>query len=249
MKTKLFILPALFLLICSPLFSQDNAAQDSVKESKIKLKVTTDIVSSFIWRGTVGSPDPNIQPTIAVASGGFEAGIWGSTDFRADYKEIDLYMSYTVKSFKISITDYDWIFKNKNYFDYKNASTDHIFEGSLTFLGTEKFPLSISLNTMFYGADKKWDAASESFSTRQNYSTYLEFGYAFGKSSVFLGVTPANGYYGAGYGNTNGFAVCNLGLTSTRNIRITPEFELPLKGTVYLNPQAESIHFVIGLTL
>jgi hypothetical protein len=249
MKTKLFLVPAVFLLMCSPLFSQDNAAQDSVKESKIKLKVTTDIVSSFIWRGTVGSPDPNIQPTVAVTSGGFEAGIWGSTDFRADYKEIDLYLAYTLKSFKISITDYDWIFKNNSFFDYKNASTDHILEAGLAFLGTEKFPLSISLYTMFYGADKKWDAASESFSTRQNYSTYLELGYTFGKSGIFLGMTPANGYYGAGYGNVSGFAVCNLGLTSTRNIRITPEFELPLKGTVYLNPQAESIHFVIGFTL
>jgi hypothetical protein len=109
--------------------------------------------------------------------------------------------------------------------------------------------VSIALNTMFYGADKKWDKPSESFSTKQNYSTYIELGYAFGKSGFFMGMTPSNGYYGAGYGKVAGFSVCNLGFASTRTIKITPDFELPLKGIIYVNPQAKSIHFVIGLTL
>jgi hypothetical protein len=64
-----------------------------------------------------------------------------------------------------------------------------------------------------------------------------------------MGVTPANGYYGAGYGKIDGFAVCNLGLSSVRNIKISPDFVLPLKGSIFVNPQAESIHFVIGITL
>ncbi len=102
---------------------------------------------------------------------------------------------------------------------------------------------------MIYGDDKKWDNNTEEFSTKQNYSTYIELGWAFKSCNIFLGVTPSNGYYGAGYGKVNGFAVCNLGLSSVRNIKISPEFIIPLKGTVYINPQAESIDFVLGITL
>ena len=249
MKRNIITLSAGLLILCTPLLSQTGSSSDSGTKSEISFKVTTDVVSSYIWRGTVGSLNPNIQPTLAVVAGGLEAGVWGSTDFMGSYKELDPYVSYTLSSLKIMVTDYDWTFNSHSYFDYKNASTNHIFEGTLSFLGTEKLPLSVTINTMLYGADKKWDKNSESFSTKQNYSTYIELAYAFGKSSVFLGLTPANGYYGAGYGKVDGFAVCNLGLSSTRNIKITPDFELPLKGSVIINPQAESIHFVIGVTL
>jgi hypothetical protein len=249
MKNKIISLFAMLVIYSTAVFSQDVTVSDPVKEPKINFKVTTDVVSTYIWRGTVASLNPNIQPTLAIVSGGFELGVWGSTDYRASYKELDPYLAYTVKSFKIMLTDYDWTFANPSYFDYKKASTDHILEASLSFLGTEKIPLSISVNTMIYGADKKWDKSSEDFSTEQNYSTYIELGWAFKSCNIFFGVTPSNGYYGAGYGKVDGFAVCNLGLSSVRNIKITPDFQLPLKGTLYVNPQAESIHFVIGITL
>jgi hypothetical protein len=238
-----------FIFLSGLAGGQALLAQDTPEEGKIQFKVTTDIVSHYIWRGTVASLNPNIQPTLAVTAGNFEAGLWGSTDFLASYKELDPYIAYTIKSFKIAITDYDWLFSNKSYFDYKNSTTDHIVEASLSFLGTENLPLSISLNTMVYGADKKWDKNTDSFSDEQNYSTYIELGWAFKPCSVFVGMTPYNGYYGAGYGKVDGFAVCNLGVSSVRNIKITPDFSLPLKGTFYVNPQAESIHLVIGITL
>ena len=249
MKNKIISLSAVLLVFYSSVFSQESKGNDPVTESKIKFKITSDVVSTYIWRGTVANLHPNIQPTIAIVSGGFELGVWGSTDFGASYKEVDPYITYTIKSFKIGIADYNWTFANSNYFDYNKSSTDHIIEASLSFLGTEKIPLSIALNTMIYGADKKWDKSAGGFSTTQNYSTYIEFGWAFKNFNLFLGVTPSNGYYGAGYGKIDGLQVCNLGLTSVRNINITPAFQLPLKGTVYVNPQAESIHFVIGITL
>lgn len=249
MKTKLFYIPAMLLIYCGSAFSQDSTPGTQTSESKITFKVTTDVVSTYIWRGTIASQNPNIQPTLAIVAGGFELGVWGSTDFHASYKEVDPYVAYTIKSFKIGITDYDWTFSNPSYFDYKNTTTDHILEANLSFLGTEKIPLSIAVNTMIYGADKKWDKNSEGFSTKQNYSTYIEFGWAFKSFSALMGVNPANGYYGAGYGKIDGFAVCNLGLSSVRNIKISPDFVLPLKGSIFVNPQAESIHFVIGITL
>lgn len=245
---KIFLSLFAYVLMISGNITLGQGTGTNSDSSKIDFKVTTDVVSTYIWRGTVASLNPNIQPTLAVVAGNLEVGVWGSTDFIASYKEVDPYVAYTYKSFKVSITDYDWTFKT-SYFDYKNASTDHIFEAGLSFLGSEKIPLSISVNTMFYGADKKWDKNSGTFSNKQNFSTYIELGYAFSKFNAFLGMTPANGYYGAGYGKIDGFAVCNLGISATRNIKITPDFSLPLKGVLYINPQAENIYFVIGITL
>lgn len=249
MKIKIVSFLSAIFLLCNSGPSKADSPGDTLNEPKIIFKVNTDIVSTYIWRGTVGNSNPNIQPSLGIVSGGFEAGVWGSTDFSGYYKELDPYFTYTIKTFKIGITDYDWIFVNPSYFDYTNSTTDHILEASLSFIGTEKVPLSISINTMFYGADKKWDKSSDGFSNKQNYSTYIELGWSFRCCNVFLGMTPANGYYGAGYGKIDGFAVCNLGFSSVRNIKITPDFQLPLKGTLYLNPQAESIHFVISITI
>jgi hypothetical protein len=229
--------------------SQALFSQELSEKKLIDFKITTDVVSQYIWRGTVASLNPNIQPTIALVAGNLEAGVWGSTDFLASYKELDPYIAYTVKSFKIAVTDYDWSFSNSSYFNYKNSSTDHIVEVSLTFLGTTKLPLNVTLNTMAYGADKRWNKITDSFSDKQNYSTYLELSWSFQPCTIYVGMTPHNGYYGAGYGKVDGFAICNLGISSTRSIKITPDFSLPLKGSFYVNPQAESAHLVIGITL
>jgi hypothetical protein len=186
---------------------------------------------------------------MALVYKGFEAGVWGSTDFFGSYKEVDPYLSLSTKYLKFTFTDYCWTFNQTSYFNYKNDETNHVLEGTIGFAIPESLPLSLSVSTMFYGADKKWDKEAEAFSSDQNYSTYIELAYLAGSTTFVLGMTPSNGYYGAGYGKVDGFAVCNLGISSVRNIKITPSFELPLKGAIYVNPQAESIHFVIGLTL
>ena len=245
MKTRILTIAIALFMFSHLAFSQ---SKDTTKAPKVTFKATTDVVSSYIWRGTVGSPNPNIQPTLAIDAGGLEVGVWGSTDFMGSYKEVDPYVSYTLKAFKVTLTDYDWTFKN-SYFNYKKDATDHIFEGSIAFLGTEKFPLSIALNTMIYGADKKWDMDSSKFTTKQNYSTYIELGYTFKQFSVLLGVTPSDGYYGDGYGKVGGFSVCNIGISSSRNIKFSKDFEMPLKASLFINPQAENIFFVLGITL
>lgn len=206
-------------------------------------KVTADLVSSYIWRGTVGSPTPNFQPTFSFTKGALEIGAWGSSDFVGLYKEADLYASVTAGPLKFTVTDYDWNFTGKKYFDYKSSSTGHIFEGSVAYTGPESFPISVAANVMFAGADKKITDP-----TKQAYSTYIEFGYAFKYFSPFIGVTPSDGYYGDSYGGYGGFSVCNIGLTATKNLKISDAFSLPLKATLGFNPQKEDAYLVFGIT-
>jgi hypothetical protein len=249
MKTKKSIYAVLFLILSATTLNANCQSAEPDEKPAVSYKVTADIVSSYIWRGTIGSKDPSFQPTMAIMYGGLEVGVWGSTNFLGTYKEVDPYIAFTAKSLKFMLTDYNWTFANSSYFNYKKDETDHILEGTIAFLGTENFPVSLAINTMFYGADKKYNDSETSTEPKQNFSTYVELGYTAGHSYFFAGFTPSNGYYGAGYGQVDGFAVVNLGLTYSRDMKITPDFSIPIKGTFCVNPQAESVHFVIGITL
>jgi hypothetical protein len=253
MKTK-DLLIVLFII----LFSTTNfvlVAQTS--EPVSPFKVTADLVSHYVWRGSMatGSPTPNFQPTLAFTKGNFEIGVWGSTDFVGSYKEFDPYVSVIMGHIKLTFTDYDWNFDKANYFNYNNYETGHRFEGSIGFTGTESMPISISWNTMFYGFDK---LAGDS--TKQAYSTYIELGYSKGAANFFFGFTPWAGYYN-NYGITafdpaaskKAFSIVNIGASVTKALKINDTYSLPLKATLVLNPSAtysrtDYIHLVFGIT-
>jgi hypothetical protein len=241
MKNKNMLLALLFAFgsICSFTGVKGQTAEAPASP----FKVTADLVSSYVWRGVLSTPTatPNFQPTLAFTKGPVEIGVWGSTDFSGIYKEVDIYASITAGAFKFTLTDYDWNFKTR-YFNYKNDETDHVFEGSVAYTGSENFPISLSANIMFSGADKK---ATDP--TKQAYSTYIEVGYAFANFSPFLGISPSDGYYGDGYGGA-GFGVVNLGVTSTKNLKFSDSYSLPIKASFIVNPQKEDIHLVFGIT-
>lgn len=236
-------------------FSANAQKADSISASPFK--VTADLVSSYVWRGSIAtpSPAPNFQPTIAYVKGNFEIGVWGSTNFVGNYKEVDPYVSLTSKLFKFTVTDYNWNFGRANYFNYNNSQTGHRIEGSIGFTGTKELPISISWNTMFYGFDKKFTD-----STKQAYSTYIELGYSKGPASFFFGFTPWTGYYN-NYGETafdpgaskKTFSVVNIGACITKALKITETYSLPLKTTLVINPSAtysrnDYFHLVFGIT-
>ena len=226
-------------------------------EPTFPFKVTGDLVSHYLWRGSMatGSPTPTFQPTLAFTKGSFEIGVWGSTDFVGSYKEVDPYITVTHGHLKLAFTDYNWNFSHANYFNYKNSETGHRFEGTVGFTGTEAFPVSITWNTMFYGLDKKSDD-----STKQAFSTYIELGYSRGAANIFFGFTPWASYYN-NYGTTTfdpgankkTFSVVNIGATVTKALKITETYSLPLMATLVINPAAtysrnDYIHLVFGIT-
>jgi hypothetical protein len=256
---NIVMLTLMSLFVCFS--SMSVSAQDAKPEEPlIKLKATADVVSSYIFRGVLAtpSPSPNFQPTLAGDIGNLEIGAWGSTNYTGDYKEVDLYGTYTLGPVGITLTDYFFSNQGPNYtslatapryFTYEAGKTGHIFEGSLTYSGPTNFPISLLLATMFYGNDKQYDFTAGGFSTNNNYSTYIEAGYTFGGvAKAFIGATPWNGYYGAGYGQVKGFGIVNLGVSGTRNIVLTDKFSLPVKAALYFNPQAEQVHLVFGIT-
>lgn len=206
-----------------------------------QFSIGTDIVSNYIWRGvqqdTNSKGSPNVQPYLSFTAGRFTIGSWGSYSILGTVKEVDLYATLAISDlFSVTLTDYNWLFSGGNYFDYSG----HVIEGSLNYAGVENFPLSVSLNTMLLGADKKNDGVT------QAYSTYFELGYPIAKNvKIMLGGVAdesANFY-------TNGMAVTNISLKAGKSIEITDKFSLPVYGVLGVNPNQKDAFLVFGVTL
>ena len=251
MKTCIqkFLLLVIILLASRSAFSQEK--------NNFSVKASAELVSNYIWRGVPSFSNnngqsvlaPNIQPTLGFVMGNFEIGAWGSSDFTGSYKEMDLYASYSFKGLTATLTDYYWDLSwlSKPYFLYKNESSSHVFEGTLTYKN-EKIPLSITLATMLYGADKQFDDPS-----KNNFSTYMELGYTFRiqdySFDTFMGMTPADGFYGDGYGNVTGVGIVNMGVTGYKKIQLSEKFETTLRSSLIFNPQQDKAYLVLGITL
>jgi len=212
-------------------------SQDTSHVKKSPLSFNTDIVTSYLWRGLLFSGMPNIQPYFSFSKGGFQCGSWGSVSATGDYSEIDLSASYMLGNFNLLATDYYVLsdFPNANFFDYSNKTTGHSIEGTLSFEGTEKIPLTILASVYLYGADK--DTLGENY-----YSTYFEACYSFSNLDVFVGITPWKGLYSDGAG------VINAGLKLNKEIKITDKFSLPAFISLVANPRAEKLYLTAGVT-
>lgn len=225
------------------IFSLAVLAFVTTEAVKAQFSVGTDIVSNYVWRGvqqdlTNTKGTPNIQPTISFAVGKFTIGTWGSYGILGTVKEVDVYATYAISDLlSVTVTDYNWNF-SQSYFAY-GPGTDHVFEGSLSYAGVEAFPFSASLNTTFYGADKKSDGS-------QAYSTYFELGYPItDNAKVFLG---GSGNESLNYGTT-GFGITNMGLKLSKSIVISDKFSMPVYGILGVNPTAKDAYLVVGLTI
>ncbi len=227
----------LFILLNSVVvFGQDS----------LTINIVSDINSRYVWRGLDYGASPSIQPTLSLSKKNFEIGYWGAISTLGSYCETDLYVKYSYKGFYLTVTDYFFpkntipTTKTERYFNYEDKTTGHIAEGIIGWKGSEKFHFYIFAATSFYGADK--DTLGNN-----RYSTYAETGCSFeirnNTLDVFAGFTTAEGLYG------NGIGFVNLGLTGSKKIKVTENFELPVKVSLVFNPQSENIHLVFVITL
>lgn len=207
-------------------------------QDKVEASVGADLVSGYIWRGQdLGGV--SIQPSASVSFKGFSLEAWGSVGFESkDDKEIDLTLGYSTGGFSVSVTDY-WFNSGPGYFQYGARNTAHVFEGQI---GYDFGPLAVNWYTNFAGADglnKDGDRA---------YSSYLSLAAPFKLGGLDwtaeIGATPwATDFYGA-----NGFAVCDISLGVSKDIKITDSFSLPLFAKATWNPRSEGAYFVVGLS-
>ena len=196
---------------------------NSVAQEKGSWSTGVDLYSSYVWRGSQAGAF-SIQPTVKYTTGGFTIGAWGSGDITTGApQEADLFATYAFKSgLSLGVTDYHY--NSSMLF----ADKVHAFEANL---GYTVGKLSLSGNYVF-------NSASGAIGDDK----YFEAGYQFSTVKLFVGA--GDGWYT----NDGSFQVCNLGITTTKTLKITDSFSIPFSGSVIVNPNKEQIFYVIGVS-
>ena len=216
----------------------------STHAQEIETTVAADVVNQYIWRGQ-DLGNVSVQPTLGIGCNGFSLSAWGSVGLSnpADTKEFDLTASYSAGGFNIGITDY-WFNSGLDpegrYFKYDAHGTNHVFEANA---GYDFGPAAIQWYTNIAGND------GVNKDGKRAYSSYVELSAPFKLAAVdwsaAVGAVPfATDFYG-----TDGFAITNVSLKATKDIKVTDSFSIPVFGEVVANPCSQKTYLVFGFTL
>ncbi len=208
--------------------------------------ISGDIVSSYIWRGQ-NCGDVSIQPTLGVSYKGLSLTAWGNVGLSNsdDTKELDLTLAYTTGGFNIGITDY-WFSVGQDpenrYFKYEAHGTNHVFEANI---GYDFGLASLQWFTNFAGND------GTNKDGKRAYSSYMEVVVPFKLSAIEWTATVGAVPFATSYYNewTSGFAVTNVALKATKDIKVTESFSIPIFGEIVGNPRTQKAYLVLGITL
>lgn len=234
---KKIVLFALGLVVSATTLAQEK--------EKINTAVAADFVNQYIWRGQdLGSTA--IQPTLGVSYKGLSLTAWGSmglTDSE-DTKELDLTLAYTIGGLNIGVTDY-WFNKGGldpegRYFKYDAHGTNHLFEANI---GYDFGFASLQWFTNFAGCD------GTNKNDKRAYSSYFEVTVPFCLTGVDWSASAGAVPFATTSYGTSGFAVTNLALKATKDIRVTDTFSIPIFGQVVANPCSQQAYLVLGFTL
>lgn len=213
-------------------------------QEMVETTVGTDVVSSYIWRGQ-DLGNVSIQPTLGIGYKGLSLTAWGSVGLSepTDTKEFDLTLGYTTGGFNIGITDY-WfnvgLDPRNRYFKYDAHGTNHVFEANI---GYDFGIASIQWFTNFAGND------GLNKDGKRAYSSYAELSVPFKLATTEWSATAGVVPYATDFYGTNGFAVTNLSLKATKDIKVTESFSIPVFGQVVANPRSQKAYLVFGFTL
>ena len=216
----------------------------TLAQNKVETTIAADFVSSYIWRGQdLGSAA--VQPTLGVGFKGLSLTAWGSYGLAnaSDAKELDLTLAYTIGGLNLGVTDY-WFDRggldpDGRYFKYDAHGTNHVFEANI---GYDFGFASLQWFTNFAGNDYKADG-------KRAFSSYVEVAVPFKLVTVnWTAAVGAVPFESAQYG-TNGFAVTNVSLKATKEIKVTDTFSIPVFGQLVGNPCSQKAYLVFGFTL
>ena len=141
--------------------------------------------------------------------------------------------------------------QGKDYFNFDNKKTTHLDELSVKYTVSEKVPLSLTIGTVIYGADKKIDHYDSSgqavFKDANNFSTYVEAVYPFMVKEIAIiptiGFTTHESY---SYGS-KGFSFINVGVTFEKRIRVSDKLSIPVGYSFIYNQSQKQAYSVMSI--
>jgi len=198
----------------------------------------TDIQSRYVWRGLqFGGSSPSIQPGIEYSKGKISVGAWGAYSVGGNAgQEMDLYLSFALNdNFSLTVTDYYFPVEGgvNDYLDLNGETTGHVYEATLSFGGTDAFPVSLTAASNIAGASSG--------------STYLEASYSANDFTVFAGgvIGDDDDYYLS----EDGQGLINVGISLAKEIQLSSTYNLPVNTSLVINPDAGNVFLTFGFTL
>lgn len=220
------------------------ASVATLAQENVETTICGDMVSSYIWRGQ-DLGNVSLQPTLGIGYKGLSLTAWGSVGLSdpSDTNEFDLTLSYAIGGINIGVTDY-W-FNNgldpeNRYFKYDAHGTNHVLEANI---GYDFGLASLQWFTNFAGND------GVNKDGKRAYSSYVELTVPFKLATVDWTATAGAVPFSTDFYGTDGFAVTNLALRATKEIKVTESFSVPVFGQVVANPCSQKAYLVIGFTL
>lgn len=236
-----------------------DADTSTVKSSDLSLSL--EIKSRHAWRGGLTTRSWNMQPTIEYSGiKNLTLGAWGCYTVNNEYAEVDLYASYSLGNFNLTLYDYFCPTPtedgdNHHFFNFDRKVSGHTFDACLSY-SFSNIPLTLTASTAFFGDGRSYtieipstnpNADPEEIKYRgySRYSTYLEANYtqtlkSGQRISYFIGGTTHDGMY---YSTAN---IVNLGFKVEQDIMIG-SYALPVNGSIVVNPARGNIYFIVGV--
>jgi hypothetical protein len=124
----------------------------------------------------------------------------------------------------------DYYLPDLSIFETSKAAGSHALELNA---GFAKGGFSLSANYIFNEAGGIASAGGDK---------YFQIGYDFSDVSLFAGA-------GDGWHTTDGkFDLCNIGISTSKDIKVTDKFSIPVTGQVIFNPDREKLYIVAGFS-
>jgi hypothetical protein len=216
-----------------------------------------ELKTSHLWRGLVINNSMTAMGNIHSALDKKQKvtiGIWGGNGFDGNYKEINYYIQYQSKGFKVGLWD---LFNTTNVekpavFNYDRKSTTHILDLRTSYQFLEEFPLRIEADVLVYGNDRE---LISNLDYKNRYSTYVELGYPLMKNEKIV----LDAFLGAGFAlngkshlyttepNSN-FDIVNTGIKVSKDMSIL-NYKLPVSALAMWNPALKIARVQLGIVL
>lgn len=236
---KIIMVFAVIFTVNAQVLAQDTV---SVQKTKVEGFINFDLVSGYVWRGTMLDTKPNIQPVFGASYGGFTLGVFNSVSVINSYYETDIFASYAIGNFvTISVTDFYVDLDptiSQSYTNYSDTAGYHNVVADVIFGNAEKFPFLFTASVITYGG------LDLNENGKQNYTGYFELKYIHNNYEIFAGaLTGQSDFY-----LNNGAGIVNVGAKFNKEIKVTDKFTVPVGMALITNPQMEKVYVVLSLS-
>jgi hypothetical protein len=211
----------------------------------VTLDFSAEVVSRYVVRGLDFGASPSVQPVVAASGYGFDVGTWGNygltgTD-EGNGAELDFWIGYTqdlgsAGALRVGLVDY--FFDGQRFFEFGGDGTGaHYLEAQLRYERPAGLPVYVFAGRNIHNdADGSWYAEAGYSGTVGDVGLEAAAGVAGGESAWYRveGSAPA---------------LINLQLKLSKRVPVTDAFALPVSATFTVNPHAERVFLVVGLSL